>query len=60
MKKKLLKIKKYKITEDVKIKVILLISSIELDNVKKDEEVEVAEILDDWVKIKTPKSQNHV
>lgn len=45
--------KKYKMIEDVKIKVIPLISSIELDNVKKDEEVEVVEILNDWVKIKT-------
>ena len=48
---------KYKMTEDVKIKVIPLISSIELDNVKKDEEVEVVEILNDWVKIKTSNEQ---
>ena len=44
---------KYKITENVKIKVIPLISSIELDEVKKDDEVEAVEILNDWVKIKT-------
>ena len=49
----IVKNQKYKITEDVKIKVIPLISSIELDNVKKDEEVEVVEILNDWVKVKT-------
>ena len=49
--------KKYKITGDVKIKVIPLISSIELDNVKKDEEVEVVEILNDWVKIKRSNEQ---
>lgn len=53
----IVKNKKYKITEDVKIKVIPLISSIELDNVKKDEEVEVVEILNDWVKIKTSNEQ---
>lgn len=44
---------KYKITDDVKIKVIPLISSIELQEVKKDSEVEVVEILNDWVKVKT-------
>ena len=44
---------KYKITEDVKIKVIPLISSIELEEVKKDAEVEVVDILNDWVKVKT-------
>lgn len=44
---------KYKITDDVKIKVIPLISSIELEEVKKDSEVEVVEILNDWVKVKT-------
>lgn len=53
----IVKNQKYKITEDVKIKVIPLISSIELDNVKKDEEVEVVEILNDWVKIKTSNEQ---
>jgi len=53
----IVKDQKYKITEDVKIKVIPLISSIELDNVKKDEEVEVVEILNDWVKIKTSNEQ---
>ena len=53
----IVKNKKYKITEEVKIKVIPLISSIELDNVKKDEEVEVVEILNDWVKIKTSNEQ---
>ena len=53
----IVKNQKYKITEDVKIKVIPLISSIELNNVKKDEEVEVVEILNDWVKIKTSNEQ---
>ena len=49
----IIKNQKYKITENVKIKVIPLISSIELDEVKKDDEVEAVEILNDWVKIKT-------
>lgn len=44
---------KYKISEKVKIKVIPLISSIEMDELEKETEVEVTEILDDWVKIKT-------
>lgn len=43
---------KYKLKENVKIKVIPLISSIELDEVKKDDEVEVVEILNDWVKVR--------
>ena len=49
----IVKNQKYKITENVKIKVIPLISSIELEEVKKDDEVEVVEILNDWVKVKT-------
>lgn len=43
---------KYKLKENVKIKVIPLISSIELDEVKKDDEVEVVEILNDWVRVR--------
>ena len=49
----IVKNKKYKIVENIKIKVIPLISSIELEEVQKDAEVEVVEILDDWVKVKT-------
>lgn len=49
----IVKNEKYKIAENVKIKVIPLISSIELEEVQKDAEVEVVEILDDWVKVKT-------
>lgn len=49
----IVKNEKYKIVENVKIKVIPLISSIELEEVQKDAEVEVVEILDNWVKVKT-------
>lgn len=49
----IVKNEKYKIVENIKIKVIPLISSIELEEVQKDAEVEVVEILDDWVKVKT-------
>ncbi len=45
--------KKYKLLENSKLKIIPLISSIELDEVNKDVEVEVTEILNDWAKIKT-------
>ena len=51
-KTEIVKNEKYKIVENVKIKVIPLISSIELEEVQKDAEVEVVEILDDWVKVK--------
>lgn len=44
---------KYKISETNKLKVIPLISAIEMDEVNKDDEVEVIEILNDWVKVKT-------
>lgn len=44
---------KYKTSEDVKLKIIPLISAIELNEVKKDAEVEVTEILNDWAKVKT-------
>lgn len=43
----------YKIAENVKIKIIPLISSIEIDEINKDDDVEVIDILNDWVKIKT-------
>lgn len=45
---------KYQILENVKLKIIPLISSIELGEVAKDTEVEVIEVLNDWAKIKTP------
>lgn len=54
---KIEKDQKYKIKENVKIKVIPLISSIELDEVKKDDEVQVVEILDDWVKVRLSNSK---
>lgn len=44
---------KYTISENVKLKIIPLISSIELNEVNKDAEVEVTEVLNDWAKIKT-------
>ena len=44
---------KYKILETVKLKIIPLISAIELDEVKQNTEVEVTEVLNDWAKIKT-------
>ena len=44
---------KYKLLENTKLKIIPLISSIELDEVNKDVEVEITEILNDWAKIKT-------
>ena len=44
---------KYKIYENVKLKIIPLISAIELNEVNKDAEVEVTEVLNDWAKIKT-------
>lgn len=48
---------KYKISENIKLKIIPLISAIELDEVNKDVEVEVTEILNDWAKIKTPEGK---
>lgn len=44
---------KVKLLEDVKLKVIPLISSIELNEVNKDTEVEVVETLNDWIKVRT-------
>lgn len=43
---------KYKLTENVKLKIIPLISAIEFEEISKDTEVEVTEILNDWAKIK--------
>ena len=44
---------KYQILENVKLKIIPLISSIELGEVAKDTEVEVTEVLNGWVKVNT-------
>lgn len=44
---------KYKIVENLKLKIIPLISAIELDELNKDVEVEVIEILRNWAKVKT-------
>ena len=44
---------KYQISENAKLKIIPLINAIELDEIAKDAEVEVTEILNDWAKIKT-------
>lgn len=44
---------KYKISENVKLKIIPLISAIELNEVNKDVEVEVIEVLNNWAKITT-------
>lgn len=48
---------KYKISENVKLKIIPLISAIELDEVNKDVEVEVIEVLNNWAKITTPEEK---
>lgn len=53
----IVKKEKYKISENIKLKIIPLISAIELDEVNKDVEVEVTEILNDWAKIKTPEGK---
>ena len=45
--------KQYKILANIRLKTIPLISAIELDEVIKDAQVEVIEILNDWAKIKT-------
>lgn len=44
---------KYKLSENIKLKIIPLISAIELEEVNKEAEVQVIEIINDWVKIKT-------
>lgn len=44
---------KYSLLQSTKLKIIPLISSIELYEVNKGEEVEVIEVLNDWAKIKT-------
>ena len=53
LKEKVIEKGKYKISENVKLKIIPLISAIELNEVKKDEEIEVTEVLNNWAKIKT-------
>lgn len=45
--------KQYKILQNVRLKAIPLISAIELDEIGKDVQIEVTEILNDWAKIKT-------
>ena len=42
-----------KLLEDVKLKIIPLISSIELNEVKQNTEVEIVETLNDWIKVRT-------
>ena len=44
---------KYKLLENAKLKIIPLINSLELEEINKDTEVEVIEVLNDWAKIKT-------
>lgn len=44
---------KYKVVDNVKLKIIPLISSIELNEISKDTEIEVTEVLNDWAKIKS-------
>ena len=44
---------KAKLMENVKLKVIPLISSIDIAEVKQNEEIEITETLNDWVKVKT-------
>lgn len=43
---------KYKLSYDVKLKIIPLISAIEIGEVAKDTEIEVIEVLNNWIKIK--------
>lgn len=43
----------YKVSENVKLKIIPLISAIELEEVATNTEVEVTEVLNDWARIKT-------
>lgn len=45
--------KQYKIVQNVRLKAIPLISAIELDEIGKDVQIKVTEILNDWAKIKT-------
>lgn len=45
--------KQYKIVTNIRLKAIPLISAIELDEIVKDAQVEVIEVLNDWAKIKT-------
>lgn len=45
--------KKYKVSGNSKLKIIPLISAIELNEVSKDSEVEVVEILNNWVRVNT-------
>lgn len=44
---------KVKVLEDIKLKIIPLISSIELNEVKQNTEVEIVETLNDWIKVRT-------
>lgn len=44
---------KYKLSENTKLKVIPLISSIEIEELGKDSEIEVIEILNDWAKVRS-------
>lgn len=45
--------KQYKIVTNIRLKAIPLISAIELDEIVKDAQVEVIEVLNDWAKVKT-------
>lgn len=45
--------KQYKLIANIRLKTIPLINAIELDEVIKDAQIEVIEILNDWAKIKT-------
>ena len=44
---------KYNVSENLKLKLIPLIYSIESENINKDSEVEVLDILNNWAKVKT-------
>lgn len=44
---------KYKVVNNVKLKIIPLISAIEFNEISKDAEIEVIEVLNDWAKIKS-------
>ena len=44
---------KYKVSEKTKLKIIPIINAIEIDDIAQNTEIDVTEILNDWVKVKT-------
>ena len=48
-----IQIRKYKVAEDTKLKIVPVINATDIIEVKKDEEVTVTEVINDWVCIET-------